>query len=251
MAKQKKDKHYQIRLGLSLVILSFLVYLLHWVIFRDIRHIVLYLIGDLGFLFVQVLLVTMIIEKFLNDRDRRAKFQKLNMVIGAFFSEVGTPLMHYFIEFDSQSEILRKQLLVDGMWDAARFEKTRSDVAAFAFEIIASPDRLDELKPFLIQKRESLLRLLENPTLLEHETFTDLLWAVFHLMEELSCRKTMSTLPDTDLNHLSGDIKRAYPLLIQQWLDYMEHLKRDYPYLFSLAVRMNPYNPQASAEVIK
>jgi len=31
-----------------------------------------------------------------------------------------------------------------------------------------------------------LLGLLGNPNLLEHDSFTDLLWAVFHLMEELS-----------------------------------------------------------------
>jgi hypothetical protein len=29
----------------------------------------------------------------------------------------------------------------------------------------------------------------------------------------------------------------------------MEHLKNDYPYLFSLAVRTNPFNPNATVEV--
>jgi hypothetical protein len=29
----------------------------------------------------------------------------------------------------------------------------------------------------------------------------------------------------------------------------MKHLKIDYPYLFSLAVRTNPFNPDASPEV--
>jgi hypothetical protein len=29
----------------------------------------------------------------------------------------------------------------------------------------------------------------------------------------------------------------------------MEHLKNDYPYLFSLAVRTNPFDPNASVEV--
>jgi hypothetical protein len=248
---RQKDKIYRIRFGVSLVILAFLVYLLHWLIFRDMHQIMLYLIGDIAFLFIQVLLVTVIIEQFLNERERRSKFQKLNMVIGAFFSEVGTPLLHYFIEFDKQAETLEKQLLVDGSWTAARFEQTRRDMEKFASEIDSREGKLDELKSFLVPKRDNLLRLLENPTLLEHETFTELLWAVFHLTEELSCRKSVSNLPPSDLSHLSGDIKRAYTLLIRQWLDYMEHLKQDYPYLFSLAVRMNPYNPQARVEVVE
>lgn len=30
----------------------------------------------------------------------------------------------------------------------------------------------------------------------------------------------------------------------------MEHLSENYPYLFSLAVRKNPFNPEARVEVI-
>jgi hypothetical protein len=94
-----------------------------------------------------------------------------------------------------------------------------------------------------------LLGLLENPNLLEHESFTDLLWAVFHLTEELGCRTDLKNLPDTDYAHLSGDIKRVYILLISEWLAYMKHLKDTYPYLFSLSVRTNPFDPNASVEV--
>ena len=53
-------------------------------------------------------------------------------------------------------------------------------------------------------------------------------------------------MPDTDYKHLSGDIKRAYTLLIHEWLDYMKHLKDNYPYLFSLAMRTNPFDRDAS-----
>lgn len=245
----KTDKYYRLKLASCLLALSVIAYVIHWLVFRDLHHIMLYLIGDLAFLFIQVLLVTLIIEEFLNDRDRRAKFQKLNMVIGAFFSEVGNPLLEYFIQFDGKSQALQEHLLVNGSWDAKHFEKARRTVTGFAFEIDAKTDKLAQLKPFLMERREAMLRLLENPTLLEHETFTELLWAVFHLTEELACRKTFDAIADSDLNHLAGDIKRAYPLLIEQWLNYLEHLKRDYPYLFSLAVRTNPFNPQACAEV--
>jgi len=51
------------------------------------------------------------------------------------------------------------------------------------------------------------------------------------------------------LSHLASDIKRAHHLLVREWLAHMEHLKNEYPYLFSLAVRTNPFDPNASAEV--
>jgi hypothetical protein len=105
---------------------------------------------------------------------------------------------------------------------------------------------LEQLKDFLLRKREFLLALLENPNLLEHESFTELLWAVFHLTEELALRADVKQLPDSDYSHLSGDIKRAYALLMAEWLAYMKHLRDNYPYLFSLSARMNPFDPNAS-----
>jgi len=35
-------------------------------------------------------------------------------------------------------------------------------------------------------------------------------------------------------------------LLVHEWLDYMKYLKKNYPYLFSLAVRTNPFDRNAS-----
>ena len=81
---------------------------------------------------------------------------------------------------------------------------------------------------------------------LEHEAFTDLLWAVFHLVEELDARESLAGIPATDVEHLNGDIKRAFGYLSREWVLYMQHLKLDYPYLFSLAVRMNPMAEQVS-----
>ena len=94
-------------------------------------------------------------------------------------------------------------------------------------------------------KAKFLVGLLENPSLLEHESFTELLQAVFHLHEELQNRKELVNLPQSDLNHLSHDIKRGYVLLVGQWLNYMKHLKSNYPYLFSLAMRTNPFDEKA------
>ena len=105
------------------------------------------------------------------------------------------------------------------------------------------------MKNFLVEKRNFMLGLMENPNLLEHDDFTDLLWAVFHLTEELVGRKRLEGLPESDIEHLAIDIRRVYFTLTRQWVLYMQHLKNDYPYLFSLAVRTNPMNPNAQVEV--
>ena len=244
-----KRFNWQILLGLFLIALSALFYLIHYAIFRDSHHIFIYLLGDVAFVPVEVLLVTLIIHRLLSQREKRALLQKLNMVIGAFFSEVGTRLLKSFSEFDTGSDEIRKGLMVKTDWPGKKFMRARKRLEHYDCSIDAQKGNLEDLRSFLVGKRNFLLRLLENPNLLEHESFTDLLWAVFHLTDELASRVDVRQLPNTDYEHLSGDIKRAYVLLISEWLAYMRHLRDAYPYLFSLAVRTNPLDPHASPEV--
>jgi len=102
---------------------------------------------------------------------------------------------------------------------------------------------------FLNSRRDFLVGLLENPVLIEHENFSEVLIAVFHLLDELSSRDKLNDLPDSDIQHLAGDIDRVYKKLVEQWLFYLRHLRGQYPYLFSLAIRKNPFDPQANTIV--
>ena len=246
----KRFFSWQFLLGSSLIGLSVIFYLIHYLIFRDAHHIFVYLIGDIAFVPIEVLLVTLIIHRLLEVREKRAMLKKLNMVVGAFFSEVGTILLKSFSSsFDPQSDRIRKELVLAGKWSPEDFLNVSRRFKDYDCRIECGKGNLENLKGFLVEKRRFLLTLLQNPNLLEHESFTELLWAVFHLTEELAHRTDVRELPGTDYEHLAGDIKRAYVLLITGWLAYMKHLKEDYPYLFSLAIRTNPFDPNASAEV--
>ena len=94
---------------------------------------------------------------------------------------------------------------------------------------------LEDFRKFMIDHEEFLLRMVENPMVFEHESFTDLILALSHLTEELKARGDLSTLPPSDKSHLNTDIQRAYTQLIHEWIKYMEYLKIHYLYLFNLA----------------
>jgi len=241
-----KRFRWQILLGSSFIVLSAILYFIHFAIFKDSHHIFLYLIGDIAFLPIQVLLVTLIIDQLLSAREKRAMLKKMNMVIGSFFSEVGTQLLKSFSDFASHEDQIKKDLFENNDWSNKTFSNINKHLKGYDYRVESQKGDLEGLKNFLLEKRDFLLGLLENPNLLEHESFTELLWAVFHLTEELAFRPGLKQLPETDYGHLSGDIKRAYVLLISEWLAYMKHLRDNYPYLFSLAARMNPFNPHAS-----
>ncbi|MEE8378103.1 MAG: hypothetical protein V3R45_06990 [Candidatus Aminicenantaceae bacterium] len=234
-------------MSLTLLSASAIAYTIHYFIFKDAHHIFIYLVGDLGFLFLDVLLVILLLERLLNRRDKKALLSKLNIVIGTFFSEVGLGLLKRFNVFVENWQELEKDCEISPEWDKKDFKRAIEAVHEFPFAIDIRVEYLLELREHLIAKRPCLMRMLENPNLFEHEQFTDLLWAIFHLTEELSFRgDELDNLPETDYKHLSGDLKRAYSQLTEQWLLYTLHLKGNYPFLFSLAARINPMNPAAS-----
>ena len=244
-----KKHGWQILLGISLIALSAALYLLHFAWFHDRHHILIYLVGDIAFVPIEVLLVTLIIHRLLSVREHRALLQKLNMVIGAFFSEVGTKLLKNIATFDPEPNRFAEDFAAVKDWSDRDFSAKAGRLVLKDLEVDPTRGDLVTLRTFLSSKRDFLLRLLENPNLLEHDRFTNLLWAVFHLTEELENRDDLAALPQSDLKHLAGDVKRVYGRLLIEWLAHLRHLRRDYPYLFSLAARTNPLNPQASAVV--
>lgn len=241
-----KRYSFFIGLGLLFLVLSILGYSIHFLIFRDTHHIFIYLLGDLAFLPLEVLIVIIVIERILSRREKQAMMKKLNMVIGAFFSEIGSYLLDDLLNyFDNRDEIARR-LNVNPNWEKKDF-KEASD---FAYNLLIKVNNrdvdLEKIKAFLAQKRVFLLTLLVNPNLLEHDRFTNLLWATTHLDEELEARPTLKDLPAADLEHIAGDIQRLYDHLASEWLNYVEHLKSNYPFFFSLILRTHPFQEKQS-----
>ncbi len=237
------------KLGAILILSSALLYGLHYIIFHDLHHLEIYTLSDLAYMPIEVLVVTLIIHRLLNEQERQNRLEKLNMVIGAFFSEAGTGLLSTFSKCDPTIDKKTDHLLVSTKWTDDEFKRVSGILRGYDYEVDIGRVDLVKLREFVSSKREFMVRLLENPMVLEHETFTELLRAVFHLAEELQGRPGFEDLPENDMKHLGGDIKRAYGLLVLEWISYMHYLKDNYPYLFSLSMRTNPFDKNASAIV--
>lgn len=224
----------------TLAVMSVLLYLIDYVLVGNVRDIASSLLGNLAFLPIYVIFVTLIVEEILRERERTTLLRKLNMVIGVFFSEVGNSLFRQLSCCIVSSADIRRHLVVTGEWGSREFGAAQEYLGTTDVRVMATPDQLVGLKELLVARRPFLAGLLENQNLLEHEQVTDLLWAVFHLMEELEVRPSFEAMPASDAEHINGDIKRVFGHLSREWILYMQHLRQDYPYLFSLAIRLNP-----------
>jgi hypothetical protein len=244
-----KGTRWFLILSFSLVTASTVVYLAHFLIFHDVHHIFIYLIGDIAFVPLEVLLVTIIIHKLLERKEKRSRLEKINMVIGVFFTEIGSELLRFLSGIETPDEKEMENLLSNiREWKEERFDQALRMLSGIRFRVVCQPHDLEALKVFLAERKEALVRLLENPNLLEHENFTELLWALTHVVEELGARADLEKLNEKDLAHLNGDVNRAYAILVREWILYMEHLKKRYPYLFSFALRTNPFDDVAAVE---
>jgi len=225
---------------------ALLLGLLHVFIFEKAETLLFSIALDIVSIPVQVLLVTLIIERLLNEREKQALMKKLNMVIGAFMSEVGAEFLRQVDAFCGEAPDLARSLAITDNWKTPDYRKAARFAEEYQANLAPDSEQLRQLRDYLLARRPFVLSLLQNPNLLEHELFTDLLWAICHLTEELEAREDLDSLPPSDHSHLRGDIQRANSILIREWLRYMQHLQKDYPYIFSLAVRTNPFSPCAS-----
>jgi hypothetical protein len=239
---------WRVKLGLGLAAATALVLFVNLWVFGTPKETEFWVMHSLAMMPIEILIVTLILSQVLERRERQEMLHKLNMVIGAFFSEAGSELLRRITAFDADVEV-RENFFVKDDWDDKRFAEAKAVAAAYDYGVDAARGDLAGLREFLISKRDFLLRLLENPNLLEHASFTDMLWAVFHIAEELEHRSNLSGLSAADQEHLSNDLKRAHAALASEWLDYIRHLKLAYPYLYSLAMRLNPLDPNARPEV--
>lgn len=230
----------------GLLLLSFLFYALHFLLFQDAHHIWIYFLGDIAFIPIEVIVVTLILERLLEYRDQKSKQEKLHMVLGIFFSTMGTKLLTYFSDHDPKIQNFKQKLVISDAWTDEDFDHVQNELCRYTCSISLDSVDLPGLKQFLTGKEEFMARLLDNPFLMEQDRLSDLLLSVFHLTEELETRKDLSNLPVNDRTHLAGDICRVYGHLIVEWVGYVQHLKKRYPYLFSLALRTNPFDEKSS-----
>jgi len=144
-------KRWEIPLAIGLIITSIIVYIIHYYIFRDIQHILIYTIEDIAFVFVEVLLVTLIIHRLLTEREKRNMLKKLNMVIGSFYSEVGNHLLSSLTQFNPEANRISKQLVNIDKWSDKIFLLTSEQFRKSDYHFITKRGNLKNLRNFLMK----------------------------------------------------------------------------------------------------
>jgi hypothetical protein len=223
-----------------LTVSSVVIYTIQNLIFHQPENTFFYLFQDLAFVPVQVAIVTFIINRLLNVIEQQKKNKKINVIISTFFTEAGMQIMTAMSEFNRNHTELSNIIKTNDL-NKDNESQMRALVKSFKYDMYADPAKLVKLAELLAERKSFMLSLLENSNLLEHDSFTDMIWAVFHVADELQNRGDLTMLPEADIKHISNDLLRAYPALIQQWVGYIVYLRDEYPFLYEAAKKRSPY----------
>ena len=247
-------KRWKIKFSIIMVIAIIIIYGSNILVLKDPEHVISYIWTHLGFIPVDILIVAFVLDEIISKKEKEAMMEKLDMIMSTFFSEVGNDLISQLSSVNKHKSDTSYLESIKS-WDDKDYENKLKEIKNINIPFradVTSEDReeyLTNIRNLLINKREFIVGLLNNPNLLEKEEFSKLLTAILHLDEELEHRPDLSKVTDVDFNHLNGDMERIYNILIHEWIYYLRYLNKHYPYMIALIIRTNPFDANADAYV--
>ena len=249
-----EHKRWKIKFSLLMVVLIIIIYGSNYLVLGDAEHIISYIWTHLGFIPVDILVVAFLLDEIIERKEKEAMLEKLDMLMSTFFSEVGNELISQLSAVNKYN-VNTENLKSIKNWDQKDFANKLAELKGTStdFRADVSPEEreefLENLRELLVNKREFIINLINNPNLLEKEEFTSLINAILHLDEELEHRKDLALVNDTDFGHLNGDMQRVYNKLVYEWVYYLKYLHKNYPYMIALIIRTNPFDKDADVYV--
>lgn len=248
--KYKKETYV---IGVSLIGLSLILHYFHYLIFKDLHHTLIFLFADIAFIPMDVFFTAFIIEKLLENREIHHKMEKLIIIKGVFYTELGNNLLEEFVKGDSRVEEIRRDAFIKKNWGAEEFKSLEKELDEYVYHVKLEKLDLDRISEILNKEKDFLISLITNPTLMEHESFSDMVIALMHLREELTDRYNIRGYECVKWEnaHIQHDVEDAYRELTKSWVRYMKHLKKEYPKLFLKAMINNPFDNRSLTEKIE
>jgi len=234
-------KKNHVILGAILIVLSIVLHGVHYAVFKDMHHLMIFLVADIAFVPLEVFFVSLVLEQLIEKQEEEKVIKKMNMLVGLFYQQFGNKLLSLFVSVDKEINGQNKNLLMNFSWDSAKYKELKKIVASHHHKVALDSVNMIKLYDLLFENQSLIVNMISNPMLLEKEDFSEVLMSTFHLMDELKSRD-LDHLTKEDLEHLEIDCNRVYEHLAKEWVVYMEHLQKAYPYLFYTAVKTNPYD---------
>ena len=102
--------NWKLKLAIGLIIASAILYTIAYFGFHEPDKVIFYIVIDLAFIPLDILIVALVIESLIEKKERETVLEKLDMILGVFFSEIGDELLETFTKINASSDEIIKNL---------------------------------------------------------------------------------------------------------------------------------------------
>lgn len=240
--RTKKKYREPIITGIVLLSLSLILFFIQTRVFNDLNKALSLLCSNIAFIPLNVFLTAFVIDTLFERRNKYHKIEKLIMIEGVFFSEFGTELLEKFARHDKNIKVLSDEAHINKNWGPSEFKKFNSVINNHQFDVDINTISLRKVSNIINDNKDFLISIITNPTLMEHELFSEMAVAIFHIREELQDIYVHTEYDTFNREHIKEDFSILYKLMTQTWIIYMKHLQEEYPTLFKKAMIHNPFH---------
>ncbi len=219
-----------------LIILSAAIYGLQLIIFRDPQTTAFYIFQDMAFMPFTIAIATIVVGEVMNDRERKERLEKTQMLTSSFFTELGAELLFELTDLAEADDTFIHAFESTRITDESSLHAMQELTRNSKFKIHLTEESYNSIRTMIREHRTMLLVISSNPLLLEHEDFTNMLWSIFHLLDEFRLRGDYQNFSQQDLSHIETDLAETMQLLIISWYVNILYTKNHYPNFFNTAL---------------
>ena len=116
----KRD--WKIKFSILMIIAAIIIFGTNYLVLKDTHSIVSYVWLHIGFIPIDIIIVAFILEDIMSRKEKEAIYEKLDMLISTFFTEIGNELIE---EFSSANEFKASTSYLKAIpnWDDAEYDK--------------------------------------------------------------------------------------------------------------------------------
>ena len=198
---------------------SAILYVLHYLIFRDLHHIGIFFLHELAGMPLEVILVSLFFDKLIEKTHEEENQSKLSIIETLFFNESGGNMLRYLSSFDPNFSQLASILSVRMDWKSIDYQAARLHLKDYPFHLVVEKVDFFGLHYHLDERHAYYRNILENPALTQSSEFTELVMKIYLMWEELDCRTDLYNLDLHEKHYLGELLTEIYEELAVYWLD--------------------------------
>ncbi|MHC1719880.1 MAG: hypothetical protein AB9844_04145 [Clostridiaceae bacterium] len=230
---------YIITLGVMLSIFSAVLYFGNFLLFGDAHHLITAFGEELAFMPVYIFITAVVAEQLLWRSQKNEISRRTNALVGTFFNEIGHDIIRILTKHDSNFASLRAEIQLDSGWEQSKTKNIHKMAKTYKYGAPKGIEDIVEIGELLNAKKDFMLILMSNASLIEKDDFSELLLSVNHIYEALKTMDDISGMGQELIEHVHSDMERIYRNLIIVWTGYLSVIEKEDQYLYKLAIEQS------------